>query len=300
MPRAGVVGMDRELLEVGAVPDGVDATQPDRGSPRNQDDECARELLHGPGPGQRADPERQEHRVGGRLQGGEQRELVGPHRPDVTVGTGVAVGPGVHRPTVACRPVRAVVCNELGPPSLLRVEERPDPVPGPGHVVVDVEAAGVNYVDALFVGGQYQIKPPVPFVPGTESAGRVSLVGESVSGLEAGPARAGLGRAGRLRHQGGCAGGRGDAVARRARRAAGGHVHPELQHLPLRSAGAGRRPAGRVCARPGRRRWGRAGRHRRRPGSRVSGARRGLDRGEAGGGAGGRRRGGGSIPPPDP
>ena len=78
--------------------------------------------------------------------------------------------------------MRAVVCNELGPPSLLRVEERPDPVPGPGHVVVDVEAAGVNYVDALFVGGQYQIKPRVPFVPGTESAGRVSLVGESVGG----------------------------------------------------------------------------------------------------------------------
>jgi NADPH2:quinone reductase len=82
--------------------------------------------------------------------------------------------------------VRAVVCNELGPPSLLRVEERPDPVPGPGHVVVDVEAAGVNYVDALFVGGQYQIKPRVPFVPGTESAGRVSLVGELVGGLDIG------------------------------------------------------------------------------------------------------------------
>jgi len=82
--------------------------------------------------------------------------------------------------------VRAVVCNELGPPSLLRVEERPDPVAGPGHVVVDVEAAGVNYVDALFVGGQYQIKPPVPFVPGTESAGRVSAVGEGVTALVTG------------------------------------------------------------------------------------------------------------------
>jgi NADPH2:quinone reductase len=82
--------------------------------------------------------------------------------------------------------VRAVVCNELGPPSLLRVEECPDPVPGPHHVVVDVEAAGVNYVDALFVAGQYQIKPPVPFVPGTESAGRVAALGESVDGLEVG------------------------------------------------------------------------------------------------------------------
>jgi NADPH2:quinone reductase len=68
----------------------------------------------------------------------------------------------------------------------LRVEERPDPEPRPGQVVVAVEAAGVNYVDALFVGGQYQIKPPVPFVPGTESAGRIAAVGESVSGLEAG------------------------------------------------------------------------------------------------------------------
>jgi NADPH:quinone reductase len=82
--------------------------------------------------------------------------------------------------------VRAVVCHELGPPSLLRVEELPDPTAGPGHVVVDVEAAGVNYVDALFVAGQYQIKPPVPFVPGTESAGRVAALGDGVSGLALG------------------------------------------------------------------------------------------------------------------
>ena len=68
--------------------------------------------------------------------------------------------------------MRAVVCHELGPPSLLRVEQWPDPEPSPGGVVVDVEAAGVNFVDALFVGGQYQIKPPLPFVPGTEAAGR--------------------------------------------------------------------------------------------------------------------------------
>jgi NADPH2:quinone reductase len=82
--------------------------------------------------------------------------------------------------------MRAVVCNELGPPSLLRVEERADPEPRPGQVVVAVEAAGVNYVDALFVGGQYQIRPTVPFVPGTESAGRVVAVGDSVSELHAG------------------------------------------------------------------------------------------------------------------
>jgi NADPH2:quinone reductase len=82
--------------------------------------------------------------------------------------------------------VRAVICNELGPPSLLVVEDRPDPEPGPGTVAVAVEAAGVNYVDALFVAGHYQIKPPVPFVPGTESAGTVLSVGDGVTTLSAG------------------------------------------------------------------------------------------------------------------
>jgi NADPH2:quinone reductase len=82
--------------------------------------------------------------------------------------------------------VRAVVCHELGPPSVLRVEERPDPVPAPGGVVVAVEAAGVNYVDALFVAGQYQIKPPLPFVPGSEVAGRIEALGEGVGGVQVG------------------------------------------------------------------------------------------------------------------
>ena len=51
---------------------------------------------------------------------------------------------------------------------------------------MDVEAAGVNYVDALFVAGRYQIKPAVPFVPGTESAGRIVATGPEVSGLGVG------------------------------------------------------------------------------------------------------------------
>jgi NADPH2:quinone reductase len=76
--------------------------------------------------------------------------------------------------------MRAVICRELGPPSLLRVEEAPDPVPGPGQVCVAVEAAGVNFVDGLFIGGQYQIKPALPFTPGSEIAGRVVAVGHGV------------------------------------------------------------------------------------------------------------------------
>ena len=77
--------------------------------------------------------------------------------------------------------MRAAVCNELGPPSVLRVEERPDPEPGPGEVAVAVEAAGVNFVDGLFVAGQYQIKPNLPFVPGSEVAGHVVTVGPDVT-----------------------------------------------------------------------------------------------------------------------
>ena len=64
--------------------------------------------------------------------------------------------------------MRAAICEELGS---VVVRETDPPSPGPGQVLVTVEAAGVNYVDALFVHGRYQIKPPLPFVPGSEVAG---------------------------------------------------------------------------------------------------------------------------------
>lgn len=82
--------------------------------------------------------------------------------------------------------MRAVVCEELGPPSSLVIAERPDPQAGPGQVTVAVEAAGVNYVDGLFVAGKYQIKPPLPFVPGNEVAGVIASVGEGVAGWAVG------------------------------------------------------------------------------------------------------------------
>jgi NADPH2:quinone reductase len=82
--------------------------------------------------------------------------------------------------------MRAVVCSEFAPIDQLRIEERPDPEPGPGKVVVAVRAAGVNFVDGLFVQGKYQIKPPLPFTPGGEVAGDVSAVGEGVDGVAVG------------------------------------------------------------------------------------------------------------------
>jgi NADPH2:quinone reductase len=73
--------------------------------------------------------------------------------------------------------MRRVVCQDVGPLDQLVVEDGEAPVPREGQVVVDVKAAGVNFVDALFVQGRYQIKPPTPFTPGSEVAGVVSAVG---------------------------------------------------------------------------------------------------------------------------
>ncbi|MHB8670926.1 MAG: NADPH:quinone oxidoreductase family protein [Acidimicrobiales bacterium] len=82
--------------------------------------------------------------------------------------------------------MRQIVCKQEGPPEDLVLEDVAAPVAGPGQVVLDVAAAGVNYVDALFVQGRYQVKPPVPFVPGGEVAGTVSSVGPGVEGWDEG------------------------------------------------------------------------------------------------------------------
>lgn len=82
--------------------------------------------------------------------------------------------------------MKAVVCREFGPAENLEVAEVPDPVAGPGQVLVGVEAAGVNYPDALMVAGTYQLKPERPFIPGSEVCGRVLALGEGVTGLEVG------------------------------------------------------------------------------------------------------------------
>jgi NADPH2:quinone reductase len=82
--------------------------------------------------------------------------------------------------------MRAVVCNSFAPLDQLVIEERPDPEAGAGQVVIDVEAAGANFVDALLVQGLYQIKPPLPFTPGMEVAGTVVRVGEGVESIAPG------------------------------------------------------------------------------------------------------------------
>lgn len=73
--------------------------------------------------------------------------------------------------------MRAVVCRSYGAPEDLVVDELADPVPGPGQLVVRVHAAAVNFPDVLLIAGRYQVKIPVPFVPGSELAGEVVAVG---------------------------------------------------------------------------------------------------------------------------
>lgn len=82
--------------------------------------------------------------------------------------------------------MRAVVCNEFGPLDTLVVEERPAPEAGDGMVVIDVAAAGVNFVDGLICQGRYQLKPPTPFIPGSEVAGTIAALGPGVTGWTVG------------------------------------------------------------------------------------------------------------------
>ncbi len=68
---------------------------------------------------------------------------------------------------------KAVVCRELGPPERLRLETFASVPLTPGKVRVAVRAAGINFPDILMAAGEYQLKPPLPFTPGVESAGDV-------------------------------------------------------------------------------------------------------------------------------
>jgi NADPH2:quinone reductase len=77
--------------------------------------------------------------------------------------------------------VKAILCKSYGPPDSLVVEDVPSPVPGPGEVVVSVKTASVNFPDVLIIQNKYQLKPPLPFSPGSELAGIVKSVGDGVT-----------------------------------------------------------------------------------------------------------------------
>ena len=88
--------------------------------------------------------------------------------------------------------MKALVSTTPGGPETLEFTDAPDPAPGPGHVLIDVKAAGVNFPDTLVIRDLYQFKPPRPFVPGNEVAGVVAALGDGVEGLAVGDRVAGL------------------------------------------------------------------------------------------------------------
>lgn len=82
--------------------------------------------------------------------------------------------------------MKAVLCKAYGPPESLVVEDIPSPTPGPGEVVISVKAASVNFPDVLIIENKYQVKPPLPFSPGSELAGIVKAVGDGVTAFTVG------------------------------------------------------------------------------------------------------------------
>ena len=77
--------------------------------------------------------------------------------------------------------MKAIVVEELGGPEVLRLRERPAPVPQPGQILVDISVAGVNFMDTGARRAGTGASREVPFVPGVEAAGRVSALGAGVT-----------------------------------------------------------------------------------------------------------------------
>lgn len=82
--------------------------------------------------------------------------------------------------------MKAIVCRELGPPSVLKLEDLPSPELASGAVRVRVRAAALNFPDVLMVAGGYQLKPDLPFIPGMEGCGEVVETAADVSDIAVG------------------------------------------------------------------------------------------------------------------
>jgi NADPH2:quinone reductase len=94
--------------------------------------------------------------------------------------------------------MRAVVRTAFGPLEGITVGEAARPAPKAGEVLLRVRAAGLSFLDTLIVQGKYQVKPPLPFVPGSEFAGEVAALGEGVTAFSVGDRVIGSGFTGGL------------------------------------------------------------------------------------------------------
>ena len=82
--------------------------------------------------------------------------------------------------------MHAWLCENPVGVEALTWKEMPTPAPGAGEVLIEIKAASLNFPDILIVQNKYQMKPALPFVPGSEYAGTVAAVGAGVTHLKVG------------------------------------------------------------------------------------------------------------------
>ena len=82
--------------------------------------------------------------------------------------------------------MKSIRVHTFGEPEVLKLEEVPEPKPGPGQVAVRIKAAGVNPLDTYIRAGAYARKPDLPYTPGSDAAGVVEAVGEGITRLKKG------------------------------------------------------------------------------------------------------------------
>ena len=82
--------------------------------------------------------------------------------------------------------MKAIICEKLGSPQDLVYREIADLIPGPNEIVISVKACAVNFPDTLIIQGKYQIKPQLPFSPGSDISGVVNSIGSEVTQFNVG------------------------------------------------------------------------------------------------------------------
>lgn len=82
--------------------------------------------------------------------------------------------------------MKALLCEHFGPPEELIFRDTVTPEPGEGEILIRAEYCGLNFPDSLIIQNKYQMKPPLPFSPGGELAGRVVKIGPAVQSFKVG------------------------------------------------------------------------------------------------------------------
>lgn len=82
--------------------------------------------------------------------------------------------------------MKAIVCEKLGQPSDLVIKDLPALSPGPKEIVISIKACAINFPDTLIIQGKYQVRPELPFSPGSDISGIVKSVGSEVTQYKTG------------------------------------------------------------------------------------------------------------------